>query len=95
MANVLSPFSPTILSSLMQDPLHKSLVAEGLCSTKHQSELSVGQTVDITRRNVLAAGVYVDADGVSLTDLAPTKDQLAVDIQTYVGFDVSKKDRLN
>lgn len=94
MPNNLAVFSPTNLSALVQDPLHKSLVGRGLCSERLAKDLSFGASVDITRVNPLTANAYVDADGVTPQDITPTKDTLTVNGWSEVTFDVSKKDKI-
>ena len=94
MANDFNAFKPVNLSSLMQDPLHKSLVGEGLCSTRLTSDLVYGESVRISRRNALAASDYVDAEGVTIQDADPTEDTLTIGINKVTGFDVSKQDRI-
>ncbi len=90
----LTVFNPVNLSTMIQDPLHKSLVARGICSERLAKDLSYGASVDITRVNSLTANAYVDAQGVTPQALSPTKDTLTVNGQDEVTFDVSKKDRV-
>ena len=94
MANNLTAFNPTNLSLFVQDPLHKSLVARGLCSERLEKDLTKGSTVDITRVNPLTANAYTDANGVTPQDATPGKDTLTINGWDEVTFDVSRKDKV-
>ncbi len=79
---------------MIQDPLHKSLVARGICSERLAKDLSYGASVDVTRVNSLTAAAYTDANGVEPQDITPAKDTLTVNGWDEVTFDVSKKDKI-
>jgi len=80
-SNDVSAITPTIWSTMVQQPLYKQLVALKVCRTSLVDQLSVGNAIQLPRFGDLSAQTYTPGTDISAT--AQEWDYDTINVSTY------------
>ena len=75
--------SPTIWSSMVQQPLYKQLVALKVCNTRLASKLTYGKAIQLPRFNDVSAKVYTPGTDMTATNQVWNYDTINVSTRKY------------
>ena len=92
MTQDLTNFTPEVWAANIQDTLDKTLVAKEICSTSLKSNLSFGDVVHVPYIGNVTATAYVDATGVTISDVNPCDEYLTVNRQYHAAVYIPTKD---
>ena len=93
-SNVVSGITPTVWSTMVQQPLYKQLVALKVCSTKLENYLPNGKAIQIPRFADLSAQTYTPGTDLSATDQSWTYDTINVSTKKHCTFYVDDVEKL-
>lgn len=93
-SNDVSAITPTVWSTMVQQPLYKQLVALKVCSTKLESYLPNGKAIQIPRFADLSAQTYTPGTDLSATDQDWAYDTINVSTKKHCTFYVDDVEKL-
>jgi len=85
-SNDVSAITPTIWSTMVQQPLYKQLVALKVCRTSLVDQMPVGNAIQLPRFGDLSAQTYTPGTDISATDQEWDFDTINVSTYKHVTF---------
>ena len=93
-SNDVSAITPTIWSTMVQQPLYKRLVALKVCRTSLVDQMPVGNAIQLPRFGDLSAQTYTPGTDISATDQEWDMDTINVSTYKHVTFYVDNVHKL-
>jgi hypothetical protein len=93
-SNDVSAITPTVWSTMVQQPLYKQLVALKVCNTRLADKLPFGKAIQLPRFADLSAQTYTPGTDLSATDQDWAYDTINVSTKKHATFYVDDVEKL-